>query len=98
MTRSSVKALSVRVLLFLAVGFALLLTVLETRTKLGAINYATHSDYVVTNPPTIDTSSPTGYELGRRQLILADRNDDLHWIMNTQERISLRSLRVRNVQ
>jgi hypothetical protein len=50
------------------------------------------------NPPAIDPKSPSGYELGRRKLVLPyEGTDDDHWIRQTQQMFAEGQPRVRRV-
>jgi hypothetical protein len=53
---------------------------------------------VTVNAPAIDPSSPTGYEAGRRSLVLpASAADTAHWVMQTQEMFAKGEWRIRHV-
>ncbi len=53
---------------------------------------------VTVNAPAIDPRSPTGYETGRRSLVLpASAADTAHWVMQTQEMFAKGEWRIRHV-
>ena len=85
-------------LCFGALAFALALLAWDTSLQLHKVERITSLGAAWTNPPVEDPKSPTGYELGRRNLVLPyEGTDGYHWIMQTQQMLAEGQPRVRQV-
>jgi hypothetical protein len=81
-----------------ALALALALLAWDTSLQLRMVERITSLGAAWTNPPAEDPKSPTGYELGRRNLVLPyEGTDGYHWIMQTQQMFAEGQPRVRQV-
>jgi hypothetical protein len=75
---------------------ALLFLGADSARKLGALRAATALGESGRSAPALAAASPTGYEGGRRNLIL-ESTDGYHWVMQTQRMIATGDWRLRRV-
>jgi tetratricopeptide (TPR) repeat protein len=75
---------------------ALLFLGADSARKLGALRAATALGENGRPAPVLAAASPTGYESGRRNLIL-ESTDGYHWVMQTQQMIATGDWRLRRV-
>lgn len=82
----------------IALAAALALVAGDSSRRIRHADWVSSLYGVMVDPPAVDPSSPTGYSLGRRNLILPDAGEDgYQWIMQTQAMLAHGPWRVRHV-
>lgn len=82
----------------IALAAALTLVAGDSSRRIRHADWVSSLYGVMVDPPTVDPSSPTGYSLGRRNLILPDAGEDgYQWIMQTQLMLAHGPWRIRRV-
>jgi hypothetical protein len=83
-------------MVILAITGTLLFIGMDSWTRYTRILSCTKASMGAATPPKIDPESPTGYELGMRNLILPPvGTDGLHWVMHTQKLLQQGGWRIR---
>jgi len=86
-----------RRLWLVALVAALALTAADAMSRIRRAEHVSSCPGEMADPPASDPASPTGYDLGRRMLILSVGEDGLQWIMQTQAMLAGGDSRIHHV-